>query len=555
MLKKKMAKFVAFASTVTIMATLVTGCATNSKTTGQTGNLAANQVVKYNLGTDPKTVDPALNDAVDGATVICNAFEGLMRLDAKDKPVYGVAEKYEISKDQMTYTFHLRKDAKWSDGVAVKASDFEYAWKRALNPDVASPYAYQLYYLKGGEAYNEGKGTADAVGVKATDDSTLVVTLENPTSYFISLMAFPTYAPVRKDVVEAHPKDWAIKPETYVCNGPFKMKSWVSKDTLTFVKNDQYWDAKRIKLSEIDYRLLDDETAYTNAFKSGEIDFIESPPQEETQQMLADGTAKLYPYLGTYYIEFNVVPEQGKLSTEAQKALKDVKVRTALSLAIDRTSLIKNVTKANQLPAVAFVPPGIPDPSTGKDFRQKSYYSKTADITQAKKLLSDAGYPDGKGFPKLEYLYNTSAGHQNIAQAIQDMWKTNLGIDVTLKNQEWAVFQTTRQDHNFAIARAGWIADYTDPMTFLDMFTTGNGNNDPGYSNADYDKAITSAKKEANAKTRMTEMHKAEDILMADMPIIPLYFYTNVVCMKSTIKGVHKSPLGFVFFDETYVTK
>ncbi|HEY5560792.1 MAG TPA: peptide ABC transporter substrate-binding protein, partial [Clostridiaceae bacterium] len=407
MLKNKMSKLVAIASTVTLMATLVTGCAAKPKTTTtDTSNLAAKQVVRYNLAADPKTVDPGLNDAVDGATVICNAFEGLMRLDAKDKPIPGVAESYKVSADQMTYTFKLKKDAVWSDGVAVKASDFVYAWTRVLDPATASTYAYQMYYIKNGQGYNESAlpaaqktpgvkpATAAELGVVATDDSTLVVTLENPTSYFISLMAFPTYAPVRKDIIDAHPKDWALNPATYVVNGPFMMKSWVAKDTLTFVKNPKYWNAKAIKLNEIDYRLLDDETAYTNAFKAGEIDFIESPPQEETQQMLADGTAKLYPYLGTYYIELNVVPEQAKLSADAQKVLKDPNIRKALSMAIDRTALIKNVTKANQLPALAFVPSGIPDPSTGKDFRaEKNYISKTADVAGAQKLLADAGYP------------------------------------------------------------------------------------------------------------------------------------------------------------------
>ncbi|MDP4176874.1 MAG: peptide ABC transporter substrate-binding protein [Bacillota bacterium] len=558
MLKNKTTNLISSILSVIIFGTLVTGCANvSNKNQNQSTkqSLADNQLIRYNLGADPKTIDPGLNDALYGGTVICNAFEGLMRLDSSDKPIPGAAEKYEVSSDQLHYTFHLRKDAKWSDGQPVKASDFEYAWKRALDPNTASPYAYQFYYLKNAEAYNTGKSKVDGVGVKASDDNTLQVDLENPTGYFLSLVAFPAYAPIRKDIVEKNPKDWATKPDTYVCNGPFKMKEWKAKDTLTFIKNDNYWNAKSVTLKQIDYRLLDDETAYMNAFKSGQIDFIETPPIAEIQSLIASKTAAVYPYLGTYYLELNMDPAQAKLSDDAQKALKNVKVREALSLAIDRKLLVEKVTKAGQKPATAFVPNGIPDPSTGKDFRQKDYYKATADVTKAKQLLSEAGYPDGKEFPKLEFLYNTSQSHGAVAQAIQDMWRQNLGINITLKNQEWAVFQTTRQNHQFAIARGGWIADYTDPMTFLDIFTTGNGNNDPAYSSKDYDAKIAAARKESDAKKRMQDMHDAEDILMQDMPMIPLYFYTNIVCIKNNIKGFHKSPLGFVFFDAAYVTK
>lgn len=563
MLKSKISKLNAAILTISLTATMFTGCGKSQNKTTTDETTGVTQTIKYNLAAEPKTIDPALNDAVDGGTVICNAFEGLTRLDENEKPVAGVATKWDVSSDGLKYTFHLRKNAKWSDGKGVVAGDFEYAWKRALNPATASDYAYQLFYLKNGENYNSSqspdykgpKVTASDVGVKAVDDYTLEVNLEYPTAYFLSLMAFPTYAPVRKDVIEKNPTDWALKPETYVCNGPFKMKEWKPKDSLNFVKNNNYWNAKKIKLQNIEYKMIEQSTSALAGFKTGSLDFIESPPAPEIPGLLKSGTAKTVPYLGTYYLEFNLDPKAASVNAAAAKALSDVKVRKALTLAIDRKAITQNVTKAGEVPAASFVPKGIPEGTSGKDFASKEYFKPGGDVAQAKKLLAEAGYPDGKGFPSMVYLYNTNEGHQNIAQAIQEMWRKNLNINVELQNQEWKVFQKTRTSKNYLIARGGWIADYTDPMTFLDLFTSKSGNNDPGYKNPKYDAAIDAAKKETNSTKRMTIMHQAEDMLMADMPVDPIYYYTNVVCIKNYVKGVHKSPLGFVIFDNAYVTK
>lgn len=567
MIKSKMTRVIALLSTVAVVGTLFSGCAAKGNTATETKKVAP-QVITLNLGAEPKTIDPALNDAVDGATVICNAFEGLERLDAKDLPIPGVAEKYDVSTDGLHYTFHLRSNAVWSDGKPVTAQDFEYAWKRALDPATASNYAYQMYYIKNGQGFNESalkdaektKGivpaTKDQVGVKAVDAKTLQVDLAYPTAYFLSLMAFPTYAPVRQDVVEKNPTAWATKPESYIVNGPFKMKEWKIKDTLTFVKNDKYWNAKTVKLTQINYKMLDQESSYLAAFKTGQLDYIETPPAQEIPQLVKDGTAKIYPYLGTYYIDVMVDKTAKAVDAKAIKALSDPNVRKALSMAIDRQSLVTNVTKAGQLPATSFVPKGIPEDKTGKDFASKEYYAKDgSDVAKAQALLAAAGYPGGKGFPKITYMYNTSQGHQDIAQAVQDMWKKNLGIDADLKNQEWKVFQVTRTSKQYEVARGGWIADYTDPMTFLDLLTSSSGNNEPGYKNPAYDAKIIAAKNELDVPKRMQDMHDAEDILMNDMPLIPLYFYTNVACIKSYVKDIHKSPLGFIFLDTTYIQK
>lgn len=547
--RKKLLKIALIVSSLSLVVSSLAGCGDSEANKPKTQR---EQTIVYNLAVDPKSIDPAKNNAVDGATVLSNAFEGLMRIDNNDKIVNGVAEKYEMSKDGLSYTFTLRKDAKWSDGKAVTAQDFEYAWKRALKKETAAEYAYQLYYIKNGQKYNKSQVTEDQVGVKAENDTTLKVTLESPTSYFLDLMAFPTYFPVRKDVVEKAPDTWATTPETYICNGPFKMSEWKAKDSLTFVKNENYWDAKSVKLNKVVYKMIVDANTYLSAFKTGDLDFIETPPNQETPQLLKDKIAEIAPNLGTYFYVINMTDKAKQLDPEAAKALQDVKVRKALTNAIDRKVLVESVTKGGQTPAKSFVPKGIPD-ANGKAFAEKEYFKPTGDIELAKKLLAEAGYPDGKNFPKITFVYNDNELHQKVAQAVQDMWKKNLNINIELKKEEWKVFQVTRTDKNYLMARHGWLGDYVDPMTFLDIFETESGNNDAGYSNKEYDKYIELAKKEVDPTKRSEYLHKAEDILMEDMPIIPMYYYTNVLCIKDYVKNVHKSPLGFVFFRDAYI--
>ena len=561
----KKTRIMALIMTAIMTGTLLLGCTKTKENEGEKpgdGNTpvveeTVEQKIVYNLGADPKTIDPQLNSAVDGSTIIHNAFEGLMREDENSKIVPGTAEKYEVSDDGTVYTFHIRKDAKWSDGKPVVAGDFEYAWKRALNPKVAAEYAYQLFYIKNGAAYyNQEKvggkvATAEDVGVKVIDDNTLEVTLEAPVPYFLSLAAFPTYFPVRKDIIEGNEEKWTLKPDTYISNGPFKMSEWKEKESITFVKNENYWDVKNVKLETLEVKLIDDQITYLNAFKSGEIDVIESPPQAEIPTLLDEGTAKIYPYLGTYFYVINVSDKAKDVDPKAAEALSNPKFRKALSLAIDKQLIVDKVAQGGQAPATSYVPAGILD-SIGKEF-QKEYSSKGANIEEAKKLLAEAGYPNGEGAPTITFTFNTDQGHQNIAQAVQDMWKTNLGINVELKNEEWAVFQDTRNNFQYSIARHGWIADYNDPMTFLDMWTTGNGQNNAGYSNKEYDKLIAQAKVELDDAKRTELLHKAEDILMDESPIIPLYYYTNVLCIDKNVKGTYKSPLGQMEFRDAYV--
>ena len=504
---------------------------------------SSRQVFTYINGSEPRYLDPGLNTALDAANIIINVFEGLTRVDAKGRTVPGMAEKWTVSKDGLTYTFYIRKNAKWSDGKPVTAYDFEYAWKRALDPNTGSEYAYQLFYIKNGQKFYEGKAKASDVGVKALNRTTLQVTLEAPTPYFIDLTNFPTYFPVRKDIVQKYGDKWATDPKTYIGNGPFKMTKWVHNSYIELEKNNNYWDAKSITLQKMILKLSNDNNANLMAFTAGQVDGAEGIPTEEIPRLKREGKIKIAPLIGTYYYLVNC----------KKPPFTDKRVREALSLAIDRTRIV-NLLKAEQKPATGFVPYGIKGIS--KDFREESgnFLPVTADLAKAKKLLAEAGYPNGKGMPEIEIIYNTDEGHKKVAEAIQNMWK-QLGINVKLSNMEWKVLLERRQKKDYMVARDGWVGDYNDPMTFLDLFTSYSGNNNTNWSNKQYDSLIEKAKKEVDTKKRMQYMIQAEKILMQDYAIIPIYFYTKVYLLKDYVKNYYISPLGFNYFMYAKIVK
>ncbi len=545
-------------------------CSTASKTVVQE--------VTYNLATEPATIDPALSQGIPEANVILQVFDGLTRIDNNNMPQPAIAKSWKISDDQKTYTFTLR-DAVWTNGTPVTAYDFEYAWIRALAPETASEYAYQLYYVKGGEAFNmsvkegtkyyaqavDAKGNpvtkkvgdkdvpvpdmtkeidpSKDVGVKALDDKTLQVTLESPTIYFLNLTAFPTLMPVCKAVVSTNDK-WAADVTNFVTDGPFTLTEWSHNDKMTFVKNATYWDKDAVKLTKITYLMVTDESTALSMFQNGQMDVGSTVPLSELPKLVASGDAKIFPYLGTYYYMFNVT----------KKPFNDVRVRKALTLAIDRSAITTSITQGGEVPATAYVPNGIADAAAGSDFRKVGgTFYKDANITAAKALLAEAGYPDGKGFPAFTLLYNTSSRHKSIAEAIQQMWSKNLGITCTLKVEEWGVYLDDRNNLNYQVARAGWIGDYMDPNTFLDMFVTNGGNNGTGWSNKAYDADIAKAKTTTDPVARMATLHDAEKILMTDMPIAPIYFYTNPVLITKHVMNFYQSTLGFVDWKNAYM--
>ena len=485
------------------------------------------QTLIWNLGSDPKTIDPGLNAATDGGHVTNNTFEGLMReIDGKLEPA--MAESYTISEDGMTYTFTIREGVKWSDGKPVTANDFEYAWSRVVNPETASEYAWIF----------------DEVNVqswKAIDEKTFEVKLVSPTPYFVGLTAFYTFFPVRQDMVETAAEGaWATNPETAVSNGPFKVTSFKTGDRIVLEPNEHYWRAEEVKLSKIEALMIVDQATALTGYESGQIQILDDMPSAEIPRLLAeDPTFMILPNDATYYYSFNTQVEP----------MNDVRVRKALSLSIDRTAIVETVTKAGQIPAHSLIPGGHLD-ANGDVFNEVSGtydIAPTAKAEEAQALLAEAGYPNGEGFPKLEIMYNTSEGHKNIAEAIQEMWKQNLGIDVTLTNQEWAVFQTSRIEHNFQIARAGWVGDYSDPMTYLGMLMPGGTNNYSQWDNEEY-ATLLEASKTAAGQERFELLYKADQLLGESYAVMPIYYYTDPQMVSDTVQNWEKTTRSTFYF-------
>lgn len=527
--------------------------------------------ITLNIASEPQSIDPALNSAVDGAIMLGHMFEGLMKW--KDSEVEtpgsdgtctnaelteGQAESYEkvVNDDgTVTYTFKIRSDARWSDGKPVTAGDFVYSWQRLVTPETVADYNYMIDSVVNANEIMAGDMDPTELAVSAPDDSTFVVTLTSDLPYFLEVCAFPATFPVRQDVTtkeDGTPNDqWTFDVATYLCNGPYKLTAWNHNSEIVMEPNEQYYDAANLGPDKITFKLMDDQNAMLSGFNSGELDFIEDVPQAELPDLIASGDLKIVDYIGTYYVCY-----------QTQKApFDDPRVRQAFTLAVDRTFIVDKVTQAGQVPANGFVPAGVYDAagSTGDDFRTvggayysiegDADYSYEANCEKARELLAEAGYPNGENFPVVEYLYNTSDAHKAVAEALQNMWETELGVKVTLNNQEWAVFLQTRKDGNYSIARNGWIADYNDPMSFLDMWLTGGGNNDAQYANADYDAKIQEAKNTTDPAARMKLVHEAENIIMGqDWALNPLYFYTQKYMLSDRVGGMFYTPLGYFFF-------
>lgn len=547
-------KLIALVLAAFMLAAVFAGCGAGTGNGAGSNSAASNidtskTVVNADMGPEPDTIDPAMNTAADSANYIIHAFEGLTRVDKDGKTVPGIAEKWDVSKDGLTYTFHLR-DSKWSDGKALTAKDFEYSWKRALDPKTASQYASQLYFIKNGEAFNSDKAKADDVGVKATDDKTLVVTLESPTGFFLDLCNFPTYMPVRQDIIEKYGEKWIQTPESYIGNGPYKMTAWSHNSEIVMKANENYWDKNwKPAVKEIHFKMNDDPTTGLNAFESGEYDFNDAViPPAELPKLIADKKTTPVDEIGVNYVIFNV----------KKPPLDNKKVRQALSLAIDRKFIVEKVMQGGQKTSNGFVPYGTPGVEPGKDFRSEDstkYNSETADIEGAKKLLAEAGFPDGQGIPELEYVTNPGAANAQLAEALQSMW-AKIGIKVKVNTMEWKVLLPYRDvDKKHQIARGAWVGDYMDPYTFMHIQMTTDGNNSTNWSNAEYDKLCKDAMSTADPKARMEAMHKAEKILMDELPIIPTSYRLKQTLIQPKLKGIYQNGLGFVYFQNAYWEK
>ncbi|TFG84624.1 MAG: peptide ABC transporter substrate-binding protein, partial [Spirochaetales bacterium] len=427
----------------------------------------------------------------------------------------------------MTLTFKLRK-ANWSDGTPITAQTVVDSWVRTLDPATGAEYAFMVnMVVKGAEDYNSGKAGKEALGIKAVDERTFQVELVGPMAYAVDMMAHYAFAILPMHTINAKGEDW-IKAENFVCNGPFILSEWKPQESLTVVANPKYWDAKNVKLSKVTFLPIEDALTAYNKYKAGEVDWSTGVPLELIDEIKLRPDYEVAPQVATYYYIFNMT----------RKPFDDVRVRKAMTISLNMQELVDKVTKGGQLATSAMVPV-----MAGYTPAKGNAYN----LEEAKKLLAEAGYPDGKGFPKITLLYNTSEGHKKIAEWAQENWKQNLGIEIALTNQEWGTFLDTRQNsHDFQICRAGWVGDYLDPNTFLDMFLTGSGLNDGLYSNPQYDALVRQAATMPDGAARMDTLRQAEEILVTqDQHTIPFYHYVEQDMIDlSKWDGWYANPLG-----------
>jgi oligopeptide transport system substrate-binding protein len=535
--------------------------ATSGSTAGSTagGVNTAGFTVQY--GSNPETLDPALNSAIDGANTIITIFEPLLLINENNEVVGGQAESWETSEDGLTWTFTMRDGLKWSDGTDLNAKDFEYSFKRMVDPNTAAPYAETCLGMIDGfeEAAGfpdaDGNPTAepnpDALNVKASDDGkTLTIVLSYPCSYFDKMAAFATMSPVQQATVEANGDSWCTSPDTFVSNGPYMITDWTPSERIVLTKNPNYvggWDNSKIVSDTITLLLLEDSSASYAAYNSGEAVLVKDVPTDEIPSLTkAEDGGDFYvdTILGTYYVSLNL----------QRDAFKDAKVRKALSLAIDRDYVANTIMQGTYSAADSIVGPGIVDESGYfHDNGNAPYISADyeANLAEAKKLLEEAGYPNGEGYPTIEYSTNDAGYHVPLAEYLQQAWG-DLGITLTINKMEWSSFTPARRAGEFDVARNGWVMDYNDPSNMLDLFCTSNGNNDGKYANPDFDAAID-ASRVADSAEHFAQLHKAEDILMEDTGCLPIAYYNDYWLQSPTLKGTWHSPYGYWYLQYGYI--
>jgi oligopeptide transport system substrate-binding protein len=479
-------------------------------------------------GREVQDLDPQIVNSVSASNILSALFEGLVAEDPHDlHPVPGVAERWDISTDGKTYTFHLRADAKWSNGDRVVARDFVESYHRILSPALGSDDAYMLYPVANAEAFNKSKlADFNQVGFRALDDATLEIRLTNPTAYFLSLLNhwswFPVHLPTIRKYGSAFERGsrWT-RPGRFVGNGPFTLDEWRLNDRVRVSKSVTYWDRAHVALNGIVFHTIDSNDVEERAFRSGQLHVTDTIPVNRIDRYRRERPEllRIDPYLGTYFFRANV----------QRPPLDNRLVRRALAMAIDRQAIVESITRGGQLPAFSFTPPNT-----------ASYTCEATlpyDVPAAQKLLSNAGYPDGRGLPPIEILFNTSENHKLIAEAVQQMWQKNLHVAATLLNQEEKVYFDSRRQMNYQVIRSTWIGDYNDPNSFLDIWTNGGGNNQTGWANPEYDRLIGEAGRTADPAARLAAFQRAEAILLDDAPILPVYFFTHAFLVQPSVKG------------------
>ena len=497
---------------------------------------ARDGILHIGNGAEPPDLDPHIQTGVPEFHIMSALFEGLVEANPQTRePAPGLAERWDVSADGRVYTFHLRPGAKWSDGVPMEAPELVRSYERILNPALGAEYAYLLEIVEGATAYNRGEATDfSTVGFEAPDAHTLVIRLRHPVPYFLSLLTYKCWNPVPVHVIEQHDglrrrgSAWT-REGNLVGSGPFRLKSWRPNRVLVVERNPHYWDAATVSLNEIHFHPVDSTDTEERMFRSGQLHKTNDVPVAKIASYTAmpDSPLRMEPQFGTYYYRFNVT----------RPPFDDVRVRRALALTIDREAIVTHIVRAGQAPAGSFSPPG------AGGFAPMMRVER--DLETARRLLAEAGYPGGQGFPVAELLYNNSETHKAIAEAVQQMWKRDLGIDVQLYNQEWKVYLDSLTNLDFSIARSGWISVYDDANQYLEIFTTGNPNNRTGWGDPVYDALHAQSMAELDPAKRMGMLQELDAMLMRDMPIAPIYHYTQSYLIDPRVKGWWPNPLDY----------
>lgn len=526
-----------------VAAVLMAGCGKNAPVSSDAkggkaaaGGMAPQQIWKVSNGTEPQDLDPQNITGVPEHKLMMAFFEGLAAEDPKDlNPVPGLAERWEISDDGKVYTFHLRANAKWSNGEPITVPQIIESYQRMLSPKMAAEYAYLIYnFVAGAKDYYEGKITDfSQVGFKQTGERTLQVTLRNATPYLIKIIASHyAWTPVPVNVIKKfgaldQKRTAWTRQGNFVGSGPFLLKEWLPNQRIVAARNPHYWDAKTVKLDEIHFLPTEDVATDERNFRTGQVHMTNTLPVAKIDVYRREfpESLRIDPYLGIYFFRCNV----------ARPPLNDKRVRRALALAIDRESIVKNVTRGDQIPAYGVCYPGT------AGYVPRARLQGT--LEEAKRLLAEAGYPEGKGMPTIELLYNTSENHRAIAEAIQQMWRKNLGVNISLLNQEWKVYLDMQHTKNFTLQRGGWIADYLDPHVFYEIWEKDSGNNDTNWGTPEYDQLLQQALAAKNEQERYEIYQKMEAILVDELPILPIYYYTSVRAFSPKVKGYYPTLL------------
>lgn len=506
-----------------VSAAALLGC--SRETNVASGN--RDQVLHRGVVPDLADLDPHMATETSYYTVLSALLEGLVAEDPADlHPVPGVAERWEASPDGLTYTFHLRDGARWSNGDPVTSQDFIGSWRRILTPSLGAANASQLFLIQGAEAFNRGDADFSQVGLRAKDSRTLAVSLEHPAPWFLSVLSGPAWLPVHLATIAkygggaARGNPWA-EPGRWVGNGPFTLAAWRRGQEITVTRSPTYWDAGRVALREIHFHTFDSIDAEERAFRAGQLHVTETIPPGKIDAYAREspGLLRADPLLGTFFLRVNV----------RRPFLNDARVRMALSLAIDRAAIAERILKGGQKPAASFTPPGLegyePEPL------------QQLNLEEARRLLAQSGHPGGAGLPAFDLLYNTSESHRTVAEAVQEMWRRDIGVQVRLVNEDFKSTEGARSTGTYDLLRSAWIADYADPSAFLEIWRGDSSNNFTGWSNPDYDSLLFAADRTADRASRDALYAKAEHILLSEAPVIPIYHYMHVFLIRPSVKG------------------